>query len=72
MNGDGDLIAVTSQRLVYRVINHLKNHVMKPGAVAGVADIHAGAFSHRFEALKYFDTVGVVFFAGLNLLLIGH
>ena len=72
MNSDGDLITVTRQRLVNRVINHLKNHVMKPGAITGVTDVHAGAFSYRFKTLEYLDTVGVVFFAGLNLFLIGH
>ena len=41
-----DARAVTRQRLVYGVVDHLENHVMEPCAVIGVTDVHAGSFAH--------------------------
>ena len=51
MDGDGDFVAITGQRFVDGVVDHFKHHVMQAGAVAGVTDIHAGAFAHRLQAL---------------------
>ena len=39
-------------RLVHRVVDDLERHVMQARAVIGVADIHAGAATHRIEALQ--------------------
>jgi hypothetical protein len=50
-----DVGAVPGQSLVYRVVDNLEHHVMQPGAIIGVADVHAGAFSDRVEALQDLD-----------------
>ena len=48
------------QRLVDRVVDDLVDHVVQPGAVIGVADVHAGALAHRLEALEDLDALFVV------------
>ena len=51
---------MSRQGFVDRVIDDLEYHVMQTGAVIGVTDVHAGAFSDRVEALQDFDFAGVV------------
>ena len=51
VDGDRDDAAMAGQSLVDRVIDDLENHVMQPGAVIGVADVHSRAFSDGLEAL---------------------
>ena len=55
-----DVIAVSGQRFVDGVVEHLEHHVMKACAIGGVADVHSGALAHRLEALQDFDAVRVV------------
>src|SRR5690606_2447855 len=52
--------AVASQCFVDGVVQHLENKVMQTGAVGGVADIHAGALAHRFQAFQDLDGGGAV------------
>jgi hypothetical protein len=59
---DLDRVAVTGERFVDRVVDHLEHHVVQAGAVVGIADVHAGALAHRIEALEDLDRVGVVGF----------
>jgi hypothetical protein len=51
MNRDRNRIAISRQRLIDRVIDDLKNHVVKTGAVIGVADVHARPLSNGLETL---------------------
>src|SRR5690606_15795567 len=60
MDGDVNFSAVASQRFVDGVVQHLENKVMQTGAVGGVADIHAGALAHRFQAFQDLDGGGAV------------
>ena len=60
MNGDDDVVAMTGKRLVNRVIDNLKNHVMQTGTVGGIANIHARTFTNRFKSLQLLDTRFVV------------
>ena len=60
MNGDDNPVAVARQGLVDGVIDDLKNHVVKPGAVIGISDVHSGAFPHRIKTLQDFDFTGIV------------
>ena len=55
------------QRFVNGVVRHLENHMVQARPVIGVADIHAGPFADRIEALEDLDRVGTVF-ALLDLL----
>ena len=50
----------TRLRLVHRVVDDLERHVMQARAVIGVADIHAGAATHRIEALQDRNGRGVI------------
>ncbi len=50
-----DQIGVAGQRLVDGVVHDLIDHVMQARAVVGVADVHAGAFAHRIQALENLD-----------------
>ena len=56
VDGDADIATVTSQCLVNRVIYDFKHHVVKSGAIVGIADVHAGTFAHRIKAFEYLDT----------------
>ena len=44
--------AVTGQRLVDGVVDHLENHVMQASAVIGVTDVHAGSLAHCIKTRK--------------------
>jgi len=64
IQGDLDDIAMTRQRLVNRIVDDFIDHMMQPGAVIGVPDIHARPFAHGFQALQDLDgvcAIGVVF-----------
>ncbi len=54
-NGDHNGVAITGQRLIDRVVNDFKHHVMQASAIIGVADVHAGALAHRFQTFQYLD-----------------
>ena len=51
VNDDLDVVAITGERFVDRVVQHLEHHVVQAGAVGRVSDVHAGALAHGLEAL---------------------
>ncbi len=57
---DQDPVAMAGQRLVDRIVADLEHHVVEARPVVGIADIHAGAFAHRVEALEDLDLVGAI------------
>ena len=74
LEGEDDPVAVAGQRLVDRVVHDLPDQVVQ-AALAGGADVHAGALADRLEALEHLDRGGVVLDAvgGLRgLLLLGQ
>ena len=60
MDRDLYATAMTRERLVYRVVHHLENHVMQAGAIIRVTDIHSRPFADGFQALENLDIRGVV------------
>jgi hypothetical protein len=71
MDGDVDLGAMARQRFVDGVVQHFKHQVMQAGAVRRVADIHAGALAHGFQAFQDLDggravLVGLWLFVGIS------
>ena len=58
-----DPCGVTGDGFVHRVVEHLC-HQMVQGPLIRAADIHAGAFAHRFQPLQHFDGGGVVALLG--------
>ena len=61
IEGDVHRVAMAGQRFVDGVVHHLIDHVMKPRAVIGVADIHARTLAHGIKALEDLDAVGAIF-----------
>ena len=55
-----DARSVAGQCLVDGVIDDFIDHVMEPGAIVGIADIHAWAFAHGIEAAQHLDRIGAV------------
>src|SRR5690606_448587 len=51
MDGDADISTVPREGFVDGVVHHFEHHMVQAGSVVGVADIHAGAFTHRIKAL---------------------
>ena len=52
-------VGVAGQRLVDGVVDDLPDQVVQ-AALAGRADVHAGALADRLEALEHRDRAGVV------------
>ena len=55
MDGDDDIVAMTGQCFVNRVVDHLKNQMMQTSAIGGIADVHARALANRFKAFEDLD-----------------
>ncbi len=47
VNNNAYFRAVAGQGLIYRIIDHLKHHMVKTGAIVCVANIHARALANR-------------------------
>src|SRR5438105_4755242 len=62
VDADDHLVRVAGERLIDGVIDDFVHHVMQPGNVIGVADVHARPLAYGVESLEYFDVFcGVVF-----------
>ena len=59
VDGDFDLVGVTGERFVDRVVHDFVHQVVQTH-FAGRADVHGGTFAHRFHAAENFDGVGGV------------
>jgi hypothetical protein len=55
VDGDDDVVAMAGQRFVDGVVDHLEHQVVQAGAVGRVADVHARALAHRFQAFQDLD-----------------
>ena len=69
MNGNHDVVTVTSQGLIDGVIDHFEDHVVQAGAVRRITDIHPRAFANRLETLELLNARFVV---GELLVLFNH
>ncbi len=67
VDGDDDVVAMPGERFVDGVVHHFKDEVVQAGAVGGVADVHAGALAHRFQAFEDGDGAFAIAFAGAGL-----
>jgi hypothetical protein len=62
---DFDVITVTGERLINRVVDDLIDQVVKTTGTGG-SDIHTGALANRFKAFKNLNiTCAVIGFCGL-------
>jgi len=57
---DVDPVAMPGERFVDRVVGNLEHHMVEARSVVGIADIHAGAFADRVEALEHLDRIGAI------------
>ncbi len=60
MDNHGNLVAVSRQGLVNRVVDHLEHHVMKTAAVGGIANVHPGPFADSIQPLQDLYAAGIV------------
>ena len=67
VDGDDDVVAVPGQGLVDGVVHDLEHQVVQAGAVGRVADVHAGALAHCFQAFEDGDGAFAIAFAGTAL-----
>ncbi len=49
------------QGFVDGVIHNFENHVVQPGTIGSVTDVHARALAHGLETFELLDAVFVVF-----------
>ena len=57
--------------LVHRIVQHLGGQMVQ-GALIGAADIHAGAFAHRFQPFQHFDGRCVIGLWRAREKIVGH
>src|SRR5690606_27417280 len=63
-----DVVGVSGQGLVHRVVDDLEHHVVQAGAVMHVTDVHARALAHGLQAPQHGDLAGVVGTGGVRSL----
>ena len=49
IDGDVDVISITCQGFINRIIDDLKDKVMKPCSVRRIADVHAGTLTNSLQ-----------------------
>ena len=64
VDGDHNVIAMACQSFVNRVVHHLEHQVVQACSVGGISNVHAGAFSNRFESFQNLDRSFTIAFAG--------
>ena len=60
MYGDFDGVTVAGERFIDGIVDDFIHQVMQT-PLAGIADVHAGALSDRFQALQNFYVIRAVF-----------
>ena len=61
MNNNGNFVTMPRQRLIYRIIDRLKYHVMQTRPIIGIPYIHARALAYRLESPQYLDVARSIF-----------
>ena len=65
MDRDDDVVAVSRQRLVDRVVDDLEHHVVQARSVLGVTDVHPRSLAHGLQSLEDLDAAGAVVGSGV-------
>ena len=65
VDGDHNVLAVSGQRLIDRVVDDLIHQMVQAGSACR-ADVHAGPLADGLESLQHLDLTGVVFLFGLD------
>ena len=61
MDGDDNVVAMSRERLVNRVVDHLENQMVQAGAIGRVTDVHARPLANRFQAFKNLNRCSSIF-----------
>ena len=60
VDGDGNMLTVPGQRLINGVVHDLIHQMVQSGG-RGRADVHTGAFPHRFQTLQNLNLLRAIF-----------
>ena len=60
MQGDGNFGAIIGQGFIDGIIDNLEHHVMEAGAIVGITNVHAWAFTYRIQTFQHLNIGGVV------------
>ena len=60
VEADRDAGRIASERLVNGIIDDFIDHMMKAGAVIGIADIHAWPLADGIETAQHLDRIGAI------------
>lgn len=55
-----DLVAVACHGLVDGIVDDFVNHVVQPGPIVRIADVHSGTSTNGLQTLQDMNTAGVV------------
>ena len=61
VEGHGDDVGMSGQRLVDRIVDDLVDHVMQAGTVIGITDIHARTLANGIQPLEHLDRIRTIF-----------
>ncbi|CCY55749.1 putative uncharacterized protein [Bacteroides eggerthii CAG:109] len=66
-----DVVAITGERFINRVVHNFVNQVMK-SFDTNVADIHGRTLTYSFQTLQYLDVTGRVIVFAVYLFFFSH
>ena len=46
---NGNFLAITSQRFIDGIVNHLKHHMVQTGTIIRITDVHTRTLAHRIQ-----------------------
>ena len=65
-----DVVAMPGKRLINRIVDDLKHHVVQPGAIVRIADIHTRTLANRLQPFKYLNAADAIIRAPVRLRLV--
>ncbi len=57
VDDDLDVVAIAGESLVDRIVDDLEHHMVEPGSIRGVTDVHTRPLANGLEAFQYLDAV---------------
>ena len=60
VNRDDDVITMSCQCFVNRVVDDLEHHVVQTRSIGRITDVHARTLAHSLQALEHLDRIGAI------------
>ena len=60
MDSDFDGVTVSCQGFINRIIHQLEDHMVQPGTIISVSDVHTRSLSNRIKAFEHLNAVRVI------------